>query len=160
MSDETKSPKAPALDPATLPSETKAGYPAEFQPRVAGRSRKRLGRALGLLDYGVNLTTLEPGAQSALRHWHKHEDEFIFVVSGELTLITNAGEQALGPGLCAGFPKNVADGHHLVNRSGAPATYLEIGSSHPEEVATYPDDDLHFNRADGFFTRKDGSRAE
>lgn len=155
----TKLLQKPALDPAELPSETKTGYPAEFLPRVAGRSRKRLGRALGLLDYGVNLTTLEPGAASALRHWHKLEDEFIFVVSGELTLITDAGEQLLGPGMCAGFPKNVPDGHHLVNRSTAPATYLEVGSNHPEEEATYPDDDLHFNRADGFFTRKDGSRA-
>ncbi|CAA6604816.1 conserved hypothetical protein [Rhodospirillaceae bacterium LM-1] len=149
----------PALDPASLPLETKTGYPTEFLPRVAGRSRRRLGRALGLSDFGVNLTVLEPGAQSALRHWHKHEDEFIFVLSGELTLITDAGEQLLTAGLCAGFPKNVQDGHHLVNRSSAPASYLEVGGNQPEEEATYPDDDLHFRRADGFFTRKDGGRA-
>jgi uncharacterized cupin superfamily protein len=151
--------KLPALDPALLAGESKTGYPAEFLPRVQGRSRKRLGRALGLVDFGVNLTTLEPGAESALRHWHKHEDEFIFVVAGELTLITDDGEQVLGPGKCAGFKKGVADGHHLVNRSPAPASYLEIGCTHPEEEATYPDDDLHFKRQDGFFSRKDGGRA-
>ncbi|TAN47928.1 MAG: cupin domain-containing protein [Rhodospirillales bacterium] len=150
----------PALDPDSVTSNNASGYPAEFQARVAGRFRKRLGRELGLSDYGVNLTSLEPGAESALRHWHKHEDEFIFVVSGELTLITNSGEQLLRPGQCAGFPKGVEDGHHLVNRSGAPATYLEIGSNHPEEEAFYPDDDLHFNRADGHFTRKDGRLAQ
>jgi uncharacterized cupin superfamily protein len=152
--------RKPALDPALLTPENASGYPAEFQSRVAGRFRRRLGKELGLTDYGVNLTTLEPGAESALRHWHKFEDEFIFVVSGELTLITDAGEQVLTPGQCAGFPKSVADGHHLVNRSNAPATYLEVGSKHPEEVATYPDDDLHFARKDGCFTRKDGRRAE
>ncbi|MBF0166207.1 MAG: cupin domain-containing protein [Alphaproteobacteria bacterium] len=150
----------PALDLAGIPSESKTGYPAEFLARVAGRSRKRLGKALGLSDFGVNLTELQPGAQSALRHWHRHEDEFIFIVSGELTLITEAGEQTLRPGQCAGFPKNVPDGHHLVNRSKAVASFLEIGCNHPNEEAFYPDDDLHFKRSDGFFTRKDGSRAK
>lgn len=150
----------PALDPADMPSQSNNGYPAEFLPRVLGRRRKRLGDALGLTDYGVNLTTLEPGAESALRHWHKHEDEFIYVLDGELALITDAGEQILKPGQCAGFAKNSGDGHHLVNKSQQPASYLEIGSRHPEEEAFYPDDDLHFKRADGFFTRKDGSKAE
>ena len=148
----------PALDPAEVPSDSKTGYPAEFLPRVAGRARKRLGRALGLTDFGVNLTELQPGAESALRHWHLHEDEFIFVVSGELTLITGAGAQILRPGQCAGFAKNVPDGHHLANRSTAVASYLEIGCNHPDEEAFYPDDDLHFRRSGGF-TRKDGSRA-
>lgn len=155
----TRKLKLPALDPAALPGESKSGYPAEFLPRVQGRSRKRLGNALGITDYGVNLTMLEPGAESALRHWHKHEDEFIYVLDGELTLITDTGEQILSPGQCAGFPKNSGDGHHLVNKSQRPASYLEIGSRHPEEEAFYPDDDLHFKRTDGFFTRKDGSKA-
>lgn len=149
----------PALDPTDLLAESTSGYPAEFLPRVAGRSRRRLGNALGLSDFGVNLTVLEPGAESALRHWHRHEDEFIYVLEGELTLVTDAGEQILTPGQCAGFAKNSGDGHHLVNRSGMPATYLEVGSRHPDEEAFYPDDDLHFRRADGFFSRKDGSKA-
>ncbi|MGE5547779.1 MAG: cupin domain-containing protein [Solirubrobacterales bacterium] len=149
--------KRPALDPAELPVQDGSTYPDEFKPLVAGRRRRRLGDALGLTDFGVNLTELAPGAQSALRHWHHREDEFIWVVDGELTLVTDAGPQILRAGQCAGFPKGVPDGHCLVNHSQAPAVYLEMGSRHPEEVAEYPDVDLRYRRPEGF-TRKDGSK--
>jgi uncharacterized cupin superfamily protein len=146
----------PAFDPKTLPVQTGTTYPEPFRAVVQGRSRRRLGEAAGLSDFGVNLTELAPGAASALRHWHHLEDEFVYVLSGELVLVTNAGEQVLTAGQCAGFPKGVADGHHLVNRSAQPATYLEIGARKPGEVAEYPDVDLAYTKAGGF-TRKDGT---
>jgi len=150
-------PKPPALDPATLPVEAGvSGYPQPFRAAVAGRNRRRLGNAVGLTDFGVNLVELLPGAASALRHWHSHEDEFVYIVSGELTLVTDAGEQVLTAGMCAGFPKAKADGHHLVNRSAAPASYLEIGSRNLLDEAFYPDDDLQLRRR-RTFQHKDGS---
>lgn len=125
-----------------VPVSQGTGYPEPFKDAVAGRSRQRVGNAAGLTNFGVNLTTLAPGAQSALRHWHSHQDEFIYVVSGELTLITDAGEMVLISGMMAGFPAGVADGHHLVNRSDAIAAYLEIGDRTPNDRAEYPDNDL------------------
>jgi uncharacterized cupin superfamily protein len=100
-------------------------------------------RGARLGNFGVNLVTLPPGAASAQRHWHSHEDEFVYVVEGELTLITEDGEQVLCPGHVAGFPAGKADGHHLVNKGTAPATYLEIGDRRREDAVTYPDADLH-----------------
>jgi uncharacterized cupin superfamily protein len=133
----------PALDPATVAPRTGSAYPTEeFRKVTAGRAKRVLGDALGLTTFGVNLTMLAPGAASALRHWHRRQDEFVFVVDGELTLVTGAGEQVLGPGMCAGFPGGFADGHHLVNRSNAPATYLEVGDRLPGDAAEYPDVDL------------------
>src|SRR5262245_40022519 len=96
--------KLPALDPASVPAAAESGYPEPFRSRVASRRKQRLGDALGLRNFGVNLTTIPPGGLSALRHWHTHEDEFIYVVSGELTLVTDGGEQVLTAGMCAGFP--------------------------------------------------------
>ena len=107
----------------------------------------------------MNLTTLQPGAASSLRHWHLRQDEFVFVLEGEVTLVTDDGEQTLGPGACAGFPAGVPNGHQLVNRSSAPATYLEVGDRLPGDGAEYPDHDLRV-RATGSgwkYTRKDGS---
>jgi len=109
--------KLPAIDPATVPAVTGSRYPEPFKSRVSARRKQRLGDALGLKNYGVNLTMIPPGAVSALRHWHSLEDEFIYIVSGELTLVTNDGEQRLTPGMCAGFPAGKADGHYLVNRT-------------------------------------------
>lgn len=126
----------------TVPVVQGTGYPAPFKEAVAGRSRQRLGNAAGLTNFGVNLTRLTPGAQSALRHWHSHQDEFIYVISGELVLVTDTGETMLTPGMMAGFPAGVEDGHHLINRSDAIATYLEIGDRTPGDRAEYPDDDL------------------
>ncbi|MEO0866971.1 MAG: cupin domain-containing protein [Cyanobacteria bacterium J06642_11] len=130
------------IDLSTVPVSQGTNYPEPFRSAVAGRSRQRLGNAVGLTNFGVNLTTLAPGAQSALRHWHSHQDEFIYVVSGELILVTDEGETCLTPGMMAGFPAGVANGHHLVNRSKANATYLEIGDRSLGDRAEYPDHDL------------------
>lgn len=130
------------IDLSVVPVSQGTGYPKPFKAAVAGRSRQRVGNAAGLTNFGVNLTTLEPGAQSALRHWHSHQDEFIYVVSGELVLITDEGETHLKSGTMAGFPAGVANGHHLVNQSGEIATYLEIGDRSPGDRVEYPEHDL------------------
>ncbi|MEM6251759.1 MAG: cupin domain-containing protein [Cyanobacteria bacterium P01_D01_bin.156] len=130
------------IDLSAIPVSQGTGYPEPFRSAVAGRSRQRLGNAAGLTNFGVNLTTLVPGAQSALRHWHSHQDEFIYMVSGELTLVTDEGETRLTSGMMAGFAAGVTNGHHLINRSGENATYLEIGDRTPGDRAEYPDDDL------------------
>lgn len=151
--------RPPALDPATVTPRTSSAYPTDAMRKVtAGRAKRGLGDALGLTTFGVNLTRLEPGAASALRHWHRRQDEFVFVLEGELTLVTDAGEQVLGPGTCAGFAGGVPDGHHLVNRGPAPATYLEVGDRLPGDAADYPDHDLRVRAtAAGWkYTHKDG----
>ena len=134
--------KPPALDPESLTPRVGSGYPAPFDASCAQREKRVLGDALGLKNFGVNLTTLLPGAWSAQRHWHAGEDEFVFVVAGEVTLVTDAGEQILGPGMAAGFPAGVEDGHHLVNRSDRPAVYLEVGDRLAHDAVVYPDIDL------------------
>jgi uncharacterized cupin superfamily protein len=108
----------PKIDIARLPIDARSTYPEPFTHVVAGRSRKRLGVAAGLDQFGVNLTTLTPGAASALRHWHHKEDELVYVLEGELTLIEDEGETLLKAGDAAGFKASVANGHHLVNKSG------------------------------------------
>jgi uncharacterized cupin superfamily protein len=123
-----------------------------------GREKRALGNVFDLTQFGVNLTTLAPGAWSAHRHWHDNEDEFVFVVEGEITLIDDAGEHLLKPGMCAGFKAGVANGHHLVNKTKTPVTYLEIGSRAPREQAHYSDVDMLYVR-DGTsitVTRKSG----
>jgi len=113
------------------------------QALFKGRRKKQLGDIVGISQFGVNHTTLEPGAQSALRHWHEAEDEFVFVLSGEIILIDDRGEHTLRTGSFCGFPGAVTDGHHLVNRSSEPASFIEIGSRLPgQDVAHYPDDDF------------------
>ena len=151
----------PKIDIAGLPVDTRTGYPPPHDKVVTGRSRKRLGNAAGLDQFGVNLTTLKPGASSALRHWHEKEDEFVFMLEGEVALIEDEGETTLRPGDAAGFKAGVANGHHLVNRSDRDAVYLEIGSRRADERARYPDVDLAVARIDGAFryTRKNGSAA-
>lgn len=151
--------KLPAIDPATVEPRVGSNYPGPFKPGVAGRSKQRLGDALGLKNFGVNLTTIQPGAASALRHWHSHEDEFIYMVSGELVLITDGGEQTLVAGSAAGFPAGRADGHCLVNRSTVDAVYLEVGDRSPDDAVAYPDNDLEARAtASGRkFFRKDGT---
>lgn len=134
--------KLPALDPKAVEEVRGSLYPEPFKSRMGDRAKRRLGEACGLTQFGVNLVTLGPGAQSALRHWHTHEDEFVYVLSGELVLITDAGEQVLKPGMCAGYPANKADAHQFVNRSRAPAQYLEVGTRFDADIAHYPDDDL------------------
>jgi uncharacterized cupin superfamily protein len=151
--------KLPAIDPAAVPAVTGSRYPEPFKSRVSGRRKQRLGDALGLKNYGVNLATIPPGAVSALRHWHSHEDEFIYILSGELVLITNEGEQKLAHGMCAGFPAGKADGHYLINRTRRDAVYLEVGDRRPEDAVTYPDDDIagQATPQGRRFTRKDGT---
>ncbi len=132
----------PALHPDQVQKLRGTLYPEPFKSRVINRTKQRLGDACGLTQFGVNLVTLEPGAQSALRHWHTGEDEFVYILAGEVALITNAGEQALRAGDCAGYPAGKDDAHHLVNRSSQPAQYLEIGTRVDNDKAHYPDDDL------------------
>jgi uncharacterized cupin superfamily protein len=128
----------PAPDPAQAPAVTGSAYPEPFKSRVATRRKQRLGDACGLKNFGVNITTIPAGAMSALRHWHSHEDAFIYVVSGELMLVTNNGEHKLTPGMCAGFPAGKADGHCLVNRTSRDAVDLEVGGRRPEDAVPIP----------------------
>jgi len=148
----------PKIDIANLPVDSRTHYPEPFNQAVVGRSRKRLGNAVGLDQFGVNLTTLKPGAASALRHWHEKEDELVYILEGEVVLIEDGGETVLKAGDAAGFEANVPNGHHLVNKSGRDAIYLEIGTRAKNERAEYPDVDLRIVRdADGArFTHKDG----
>ena len=148
-------PHPPALDPAALPEVNLTDYPEPYRALVAGRFRRPLGDALGLTRFGVNLTRLEPGSASAQRHWHSREDELVYVLAGELTLVTDSGEQLLTPGMCAGFKAGVPDGHHLVNRSDRPALLLEIGNRDPDDEGDYPDIDLRCTKG-GAYVRKSG----
>ena len=149
----------PALDPASVPERRGSGYPEPFRSRMGDRVKRRLGDACGLTRFGVNLVTLGPRGQSALRHWHTREDEFVYVLEGEVVLVTDAGEQVLRAGDCAGYPAGRSDGHHFVNRSGAPARYLEVGNRDPADRAFYPDDDLQMagDRENVRYVHKDGS---
>lgn len=133
-------------------------YPPEFAARVAGREKRALGEHFGLTNFGVNLTRLAPGAQSALRHAHTLQDEFVFVLQGTATLVTDAGRTALAAGMCAGFAKGTGDAHHLVNDGPDDVLYLEIGDRTPGDDAVYPDDDLQLAWVDGQrrLTHKDG----
>lgn len=138
-------------DPLALQARTGTVYPAEHADGFDRRLKRAMTERLGLTQFGVNITTLEPGARSALRHWHAQEDEFIYVLSGELTLITNAGEQLLRPSMAAGFPHGDRNGHCLVNNSGAPATYLEIGTRLKDDDVDYPDVDMKGEKRDGHY---------
>ena len=147
------------INPEEVSDKKGSNYPEAFKKFVAGRSKKRLGDAAGLTNFGVNLVKLEPGSWSSIRHWHLKQDEFIYIVEGQVTLVTNAGKQILKPGDAAGFPAGEADGHHLVNHSSSIVTYLEIGDRTADERVTYPDEDLvaNYNSQGWAFTRKDGS---
>jgi uncharacterized cupin superfamily protein len=153
--------KPPALDPVTLSPRSSSLYPEPFRSRVLPREKRALGNALGLTKIGVNLTTLAPGKESSMRHFHTHEDELVFVLEGEVVLRTDEAEQTLTAGMCAGFAAGSRNGHQLVNRSDRPARYLEISNRDPEDSAEYPDVDLAYRKApDGtaVFTHKDGER--
>ena len=148
----------PKIDIANLPIDSRTGYPPPHDRVVLGRERKRLGNAAGLEQFGVNLTTLKPGAASALRHWHEREDELVYLLEGELVLIEDEGETLLKAGDAAGFKAGTPNGHHLVNRSDRPAVYLEIGTRSKHERAEYPDVDLMVVRDDSGvrYTRRNG----
>jgi uncharacterized cupin superfamily protein len=139
----------PAVPATSLPATRGSSYPAPFAARVGNRTRYRLGEAFDLTQFGANLTILHPGDQSALRHWHTHEDELIYILEGELVLRTDAGDQIVRAGDVVGFPGGVENGHQLVNRSTAPARYLEIGTRIEDDLGRYPDDDLALVLVDG-----------
>jgi uncharacterized cupin superfamily protein len=147
------------INPENIPLRTGTVYPQPFKHLLAGRIKQRLGDAAGIKNFGVNLVTLEPGSRSALRHWHTKQDEFIYVIEGEVSLITNAGEKILTTGMMAAFPAGEEDGHHLVNNSNNSVIYLEIGDRSPDDEATYPDDDLmaKYSENGWILTHKDGS---
>src|SRR5262245_60332036 len=136
----------PKVDISKAKVRTGTVYPQQFQKVVQGREKSALGDLVGLTQFGVNLTRIKPGAASALRHWHENEDEFVYMLEGELVLIEDEGETVLRPGDAAGFKAGVANGHHLVNRTQKDAVYLEIGTRAPAERAHYPDVDLEFIR--------------
>jgi len=156
--DDSKHPSAIRAAEAPLRARP-AGYPADLAARIAGREKRPLGDLFGLGVFGVNLTRLAPGTWSALHHSHTRQDEFVYVLEGTPTLVTEAGETSLAPGMCAGFPSG-GSAHHLENRSGADVVILEIGDRTPGDAVAYPDDDLTAATGpDGRYryTRKDGS---
>jgi len=143
---------------ADAPPKTKSSnYPEPFYSRMNKREKRPLGDLFNLTNYGVNLTRLAPEGVSALRHAHSRQDEFVYILQGEPTLVTNAGETMLRPGMCAGFKAGTGDGHHLINRSDAVAIYLEAGSRQPDDLTTCSDVDMMSANADGRFRRKDGT---
>ena len=150
-----------AVRAADMPLRTKpSNYPEPFASRMVGRQKRPLGDAFGLTNFGVNLTRLKPGAQSALRHAHSLQDEFVYVLEGTATLATDAGETVLMPGMCAGFKAGTGNGHCLINKSEADVVYLEIGDRTRGDEASYPDDDIAARmNAYGIwvFTHKDGT---
>ncbi len=151
--------KLPALDPAALPVTAGSDYPEPFRAEVATRERRRLGDALGLKNFGVNLMRLPPGDASSQRHWHSKQDEFVFIVAGEVVLITDGGEQVLGAGMAAGFPAGARDGHRLINRTELDAIILEVGDRAPDDECDYSDIDMLVRWIDGEekYVHKDGT---
>jgi uncharacterized cupin superfamily protein len=149
-------------DPMDVPARRGSIYPAQHAEGFEGRLRRALTERLGLTQFGVNLTTLEPGAMSSQRHWHAQEDEFVYVVSGELTLVTEDGEQILKPSMAVGFAKGDRNGHHLVNRGTEPATFLEVGTRSKDDDVEYSDIDMRLEKREGErrFVRKNGEPYE
>lgn len=134
---------------SVVPRVKPSNYPEPFASRMSGRVKRALGDCFGLTNFGVNLTRLAPGAVSALRHAHAKQDEFIYVLEGHPSLVTDVGEQVLAPGMCAGFKAGTGDGHHLVNRTPTDVLYLEVGDRSAGDTAVYPDDDLQAVMVDG-----------
>jgi uncharacterized cupin superfamily protein len=158
MSDEPKRPVA--LLAAEVPPRAKlSNYPEPFFSRMAKRDKRPLGDLFGLANFGVNLTRLKPGGSSSLRHAHTKQDEFVYILEGKPTLITDAGRTALKAGMCAGFKAGTGDAHHLVNETDAEVVYLEIGDRTPQDSVTYPDDDVAAARVEGGwrFVHKNGT---
>jgi uncharacterized cupin superfamily protein len=147
----------PKIDVQAIPVRRGSNYPAQFAMPMAGRTRRRLGDAGGLTQFGVNLMHLAPGAWSSQRHWHAQEDEFVYVLDGEVVLVTDEGEQVLRAGDCAAFPRGAPNGHHLVNRSAGTAVCLEVGARRPQEQVLYCDIDLRYDRPPDAYAHKDGT---
>jgi uncharacterized cupin superfamily protein len=147
----------PKIEIGSVPQHKGSGYPAPFHLPAGVRVRQRLGDSGGLTQFGVNLLHLPPDAWSSQRHWHSAEDEFVWVLSGEVTLITDDGEEILRAGDCAAFPKGEPNGHQLINKSGEMAVLLEVGTRSTDDVCDYPDIDLRIDARVGQFTHKDGT---
>jgi len=149
------------IDVQNVPVATGTAYPDPFSEPCRARQNQRLGLAAGLTQFGVNLTRLPPGTWSSQRHFHEKEDEFVYVLEGEGVLVTDAGEETLRPGDCAGFKAGERDGHHLQNRSKADAVVLTIGSRDDADSGEYPDIDMKFTpgrySGRGGYTKKDGT---
>jgi len=145
------------IDLAAVAVEDGSNYPPPFDQPCIGQTYQRLGRSQGLTRFGVNLSVVPPGGWSSQRHWHSHEDEFVMVVEGELTLITDAGEEVLRPGDCAAFKAGDPDGHHLVNRTDRPAKVLEVGNAEPRDVCVYSDIDMIAGPGDDGYRHVDGT---
>jgi uncharacterized cupin superfamily protein len=147
----------PLIDKDAAPTRFGCGYPPPYDVRCEGRKRWKLGDAAGLDQFGVNLMRLPPGQWTSQRHWHTAEDEFVWVLEGEVVLVTDQGEQVMRPGDCAGFPAGVANGHHLQNRTDREAVLLEIGSRRPDtDGADYPDIDLVLDEGAVEYRHRDG----
>jgi uncharacterized cupin superfamily protein len=145
------------LDISGVPMQTGSNYPTPFDLPCNAQSSQRLARHAGLTAFGVNLTVIEPGAWSSQRHWHSHDDEFVWILEGELTLVTDAGEEILRPGDCAAFRRGDPDGHCLINKSSRPAKVLEIGNSAPQDRCVYPDIDMVVEPGVAGYSHRDGS---
>ena len=148
----------PKIDIDKVPIDTATGYPPPHNKVVEGRSRKRLARFAGLTQFGVNVCTLKAGAASSQRHWHENEDEFVYVLSGEVVLCEDGGETVLKPGDAAAWKAGVANGHCIVNRSSRDAVFIEVGTRAQTERAHYSDIDMKVERDErGFrYTHKNG----
>jgi uncharacterized cupin superfamily protein len=146
----------PRIDLDSIPRTNATGYPSPWREEMATRLVRRLGPVSGLTDFGVSHVTLEPGGISAQRHWHEGEDEFVVMLEGEAVLEEEGGETPMRAGDCAAFPKGVADGHRLVNRSDSPCVFIAVGKWATTDCH-YPDIDLHLDGPAGRFTRKDGT---
>jgi len=145
------------IDLSIVPAESGGTYPSPFDEPCRAQSCQRLARYAGLTQFGVNVTVIATGAWSSQRHWHSHEDEFVWVVEGELTLVTNAGEEILRPGDCAAFKAGDPDGHHLVNRSDRLAKVLEIGNSDSRDRCVYSDIDMVAGPGEAGYSHRDGA---
>jgi uncharacterized cupin superfamily protein len=144
------------IDIDQAPERRGSGYPEPFRAVSMNKTRRKLGEAAGLTQFGVNLLTLQPGCWSAQRHWHTEQDEFVYVLEGELVMVTDAGEEIMRPGDCAGFRAGEPNGHHLINRTDRIARLLEIGTRPPNDTAFYPDIDL-VSPPEGGYRRRDGT---
>jgi len=140
---------------SVVPVDTSSTYPSPFDEPCRAQSCQRVARRAGLTQFGVNVTVIQAGAWSSQRHWHSHEDEFVWVLEGELTLVTDAGEELLRAGDSAAFRSGDPDGHHLVNKSDRPARVLEIGTTDPHDRCTYPDIDMIADHTG--YTHRDGT---
>ncbi len=145
------------IDVDAAPTVTGSRYPSPYDEPCAARFRRRIGDHAGLTQFGVNLTRLPPGCWSSQRHWHTAEDEFVFIVEGEVVLVTDTGEEILRAGDCAGFKAGAADGHHLQNRSERAAVFLEVGSRRPDDDQVfYPDIDLQVLKGREGYAHRNG----